>query len=145
MSGVKLNRRIVVDTREQTPWFSTLPDQPTHEFDTVCETLPTGDYTLEGLRHLILIERKSLPDLVCCVGRDRDRFARELSRLRDTTLHPWLFIEGNVEEVARREYPGHVRPAAVVGSLLGWSLYNTGSKFFEYHVDCSKDFILTGE
>ena len=65
----------VVDTREQAP-FDLSP------MKTERATLTTGDYSIKSLEHIVAIERKSLPDLVQCVGRDRKRFVRELQRLK---------------------------------------------------------------
>ncbi|MGN6544490.1 MAG: hypothetical protein ACTHK7_05545, partial [Aureliella sp.] len=63
----------IVDTREQTPLdLAPLRVQP--------GTLDTGDYALAGCDS-VRIERKSLPDLIACVGRERDRFDREIERL----------------------------------------------------------------
>lgn len=44
-------------------------------------TLDTGDYCLASCPDVVRIERKSLSDLVGCVGSDRERFEREVSRL----------------------------------------------------------------
>ena len=68
--------KILIDTREQAPFAFT------HEryAGTTIEagTLDTGDYSLAGLTDLVAVERKSLPDLVACLGRERERFEREL-------------------------------------------------------------------
>ena len=61
----------ICDTREQNP----LCLDP---LQTEQGTLPTGDYTLKGLEHHVCIERKSLDDLLGCVGSDRQRFDREI-------------------------------------------------------------------
>lgn len=63
----------LIDTREQLPLdLSPLRVQ--------VGTLDTGDYVLLGCDH-IRIERKSLDDLLGCIGRDRERFDREVIRL----------------------------------------------------------------
>ena len=69
--------RIVCDSREQAPFrFEGLP--------VVLEagTLEAGDYSLHGFERRVAVERKSLPDLVACLSGERERFARELARLR---------------------------------------------------------------
>jgi ERCC4-type nuclease len=76
---------IVIDTREQDPLvFSRL--------QSVRGTLTTGDYSIAGLESLFAVERKSISDLVgCCMGDSRQRFERELHRLRGfrlRNLHP---------------------------------------------------------
>ena len=44
-------------------------------------TLPTGDYSLDGLADRVAVERKSLADLYGTLGRRRARFQDELARL----------------------------------------------------------------
>ena len=56
-------------SREQTP-FDLAPMQ------TKAGTLNVGDYSIAGLESVVAIERKSLPDLVACCGRERERFQR---------------------------------------------------------------------
>jgi len=69
---------IIQDSREQAPYAFT---GPRYEGVTVkVGTLQTGDYSLHGLTDKVAVERKSLPDLVQCLGRERDRFERELQR-----------------------------------------------------------------
>src|SRR5688572_20376527 len=64
----------VADSREQTPWNLS-------PLQVVQGTLTTGDYSLAGLEHVVAIERKSLSDLLGCIGQDRERFDREVQRL----------------------------------------------------------------
>jgi DNA excision repair protein ERCC-4 len=54
----------IVDTREQLP----LDLAP---LAVEVGTLATGDYSVRGLVDVIAIERKSLPDLLGCIGQDR--------------------------------------------------------------------------
>lgn len=69
---------VVCDNREQTPWrFSNWPD-----IEVRAGTLNCGDYSLCGLENAVAVERKSLDDLVSCLGAERSRFERELARLR---------------------------------------------------------------
>lgn len=69
--------RIVCDSREQAPFgFDGLPAVVT------VAALEAGDYSLAGFERRVAVERKSLADLVACLGPERERFARELARLR---------------------------------------------------------------
>ena len=70
--------RVIVDSREQAPF----PFRgPRYEGVTVeVGGLTVGDYSLAGLADRVAVERKSLPDLVMCLGRERERFERELAR-----------------------------------------------------------------
>lgn len=87
-------------------------------------TLDTGDYSVRGLEHVIRIERKSLADLVACVGRERDRFQREVERLMAYPVRVlvvealWAQIESH--EPANPQWRGQVTREAAIGSLLGW-------------------------
>ena len=83
------------------------------------EALTTGDYTCVGCEDLIRIERKSLPDLIGCVGRDRDRFEREVERLLAFPVRI-LLIESTWPAIEMKGWRGKVAVSQVVGSLLGW-------------------------
>jgi len=69
--------RVVVDSREQTPYTF-------RKTATVRRALRTGDYSLDRLNHLIGIERKSAADLCATLHsvRRRQRFARECKRMQ---------------------------------------------------------------
>jgi ERCC4-type nuclease len=72
-----LEPTVIIDTREQTRL-------PIRDLPTVRGTLATGDYSLAGCELLFAVERKTVADLAaCCMGDNRDRFERELHRLRD--------------------------------------------------------------
>jgi ERCC4-type nuclease len=102
----------VVDTREQRPLDLTpLP--------TVTKTLVTGDYSVQGLQSIIAVERKSLPDLLGCVGGQRGRFDREVQRLLAYPVRA-LVVEATWLEIEAGGWKSKVTPAAVLGSLLGW-------------------------
>lgn len=109
---MKIEPTIIIDTREQVPWsFCNLPNEP--------GTLAAGDYSVRGLTHLISIERKSLPDLLACVGRERDRFRRELARLRAYRFR-CLVVEADYSTLERGEWRSKIQPASVLGSLAAW-------------------------
>ena len=102
----------VVDTREQTP----LDLSP---LQTAASTLTTGDYSLAGLEGIVAVERKSLDDLLACVGRERARFDREVQRL---LAYPTrcLVVEATWPDLEAGDWRSKVTPAAAVGSVLGW-------------------------
>ena len=68
---------IVVDTREQNPFVFI-----GFQASTKPATLHTGDYSIKGFEEKICIERKSLGDLASCMTIGRERFERELERMR---------------------------------------------------------------
>ena len=73
--------KIICDSREQNGYaFSAYPDVMA-----TTGTLTTGDYSLAGFTDKVAIERKELSDLIGCLTHDRDRFTRELERLRVNT------------------------------------------------------------
>lgn len=115
-----LSNTVLVDTREKPGhcWF----EQALADGSARRATLPTADYTVEGLEHVVLVERKSLGDLVACCGYARARFERELKRLADETRLPVLCIEAVVAEVELHHYRGRIAPAAILGSLCAWQL-----------------------
>ena len=119
----KATQTIIVDTREQAPLpLGALAEQLGLPFTVERGTLPTGDYTIRGLEDLVLVERKSLGDLVGCVGHDRPRFERELERLAAACRWPVLLVETSARAILDRDYRGTLTPAHVLGSLGAWSL-----------------------
>lgn len=73
---------LVVDTREsqEDPLF--LP-HPLKGLTIVRDTLETGDYSIRGFENQVAIERKKPYDLLTCLGKERDRFKREIERLKE--------------------------------------------------------------
>lgn len=105
----------LADSREQTPVALDL-SLPTEK-----ATLYTGDYSVRGLENLICIERKSLPDLVGCVGRDRDRFERCIQRMKGYQTKV-LVIEANLRALyLPGQWRGHVTPKQVFETVNSWA------------------------
>ncbi len=102
----------IIDTREQLPLDLT-------PLATTRATLPTGDYSVRGLEHVVAVERKTLSDLVACVGRERKRFDREVQRLLAYPVRA-LIVESTWATIEAGRYRSDIKPQAVVGSLLGW-------------------------
>jgi len=102
----------VIDTREQQP-FDLSP------LRTVRGTLVTGDYSVRGLENVVAVERKSLADLVACVGSQRTRFEKEVQRLLAYPVRA-LVVEATWAGLEAGRWRGQVCPEAVVGSVLGW-------------------------
>lgn len=102
----------IVDTREQLP-LNLAPLQ------TRVGTLATGDYSVAGLEHHVTIERKSLPDYLACIGRERDRFGAEMQRILAYPVRA-VFVEAEWSDLETGEWRSRVEPNAVIGSTLGW-------------------------
>ncbi len=114
---MKISVTAIMDTREQYPFlFPTMPAK--------LGTLDTGDYSVAGIEHLVTVERKSLSDLLGCCGRDRDRFKRELQRMRAYRFR-LLVVEANLADLEAGEWRSKLKPNHVLGSLAAWSAQYT--------------------
>lgn len=102
----------IVDSREQLPLIL-------DPLQTEIGTLPTGDYSLKGLEHVVCIERKSLDDLLGCVGSDRERFEREVQRMLSYPVRV-LLVESTWPEIELAQWRSKLTSEHVIGSLLGW-------------------------
>lgn len=110
--------RIIIDSREQAPFAF---DHAKYA-GTVAEvgTLDTGDYSLAGLTDRVAVERKSLPDLVACLGRERERFEREL--LRAAALDAFaVVVESSWAELAAGQYRSQLNPHSACQSVLAFT------------------------
>ena len=106
------NVTAVIDTREQRP----LDLAPLR---TEAGSLVTGDYSVKGLESVVAVERKSLPDLLACIGQERERFDREVQRLLAYPCRA-IVIEAAWSDLENGGWRSQVTPAAAVGSVLGW-------------------------
>lgn len=100
------------DTREQNP-----VDLGPLRVET--GTLTTGDYSVKGLEHIIAVERKSIEDLIGCVSQSRERFEKEVQRLKAYPIKA-LVIEGSWSTIELKQYRGQTHPNAVFGSVMSW-------------------------
>jgi ERCC4-type nuclease len=103
---------VIVDSREQCP----LDLSPLR---TETGTLATGDYSIKGLEQIVAIERKSLADLVACVGVERERFDREVQRLLAYPVRA-LVVSATWHDLEAGQWRSNVTASAATGSLLGW-------------------------
>jgi DNA excision repair protein ERCC-4 len=101
---------IVQDSREQTPLVFT-------RLQSVTGTLYAGDYSIRGLESSFAVERKSIDDFAnCCLGANRERFERELHRLRGYRFKRLLVI-GTHDDIAAGRYHSKIAPKAVLATL----------------------------
>jgi DNA excision repair protein ERCC-4 len=110
----ELKPTIMVDSREK------LPYQFSSGVKTAVAGLPFGDYSLAGLEQEIVIERKSLGDLLGSITTGRKAFERELKALRTYRLAV-LMIEADWGSILLGNYRAAVSPAAVIGSLMAFA------------------------
>ena len=109
------NTKVGIDNREQgdvPPWdMAPLPWEWT--------TLQTGDFQLLNLPGVAVVERKTLPDFIQCVGRERARFERELERMR-AFEHRIVIVEADFSALQTQTWRGQITPAQAIGSVCGW-------------------------
>jgi len=100
---------IVIDSREQLPLtFHRLPSRE--------GTLQSGDYSIAGLESDFAAERKSVPDLIGSLTAGRDRFMREVDRLRGMAFAR-LLIVGSEGDILSHRYRSNANPTAILHSL----------------------------
>lgn len=109
--------KIIVDTREQAGW--TFAD-PRYAAAVEEGTLNVGDYSLPGLTDRVAVERKSLPDLVQCLGRERERFERELQRAAGLSAF-CVVVEASWADLADGRYRSVMKPHAACQSVLAFA------------------------
>ncbi len=90
--------KVLVDTREKTPWFFATSDYCS---GCVKQNLPTGDYTIEGYEHLVCVERKKSVTEIANNIVD-ERWDRELVRL-EKFKYAYIVLEFTTDNVM--EYP----------------------------------------
>lgn len=110
--------RVVVDDREKLPYA--FADENIYGGVHVTEGhLPTGDYSLWGLTHLVAVERKSLPDLVNCLGNERERFVHEMIRGRGLESFA-VVCECTWQDLAQGQYRSHLNPHSACQSVASF-------------------------
>lgn len=102
-----------VDSREKTPWL--LP-----AWRTEVVTMKEGDYGIAGFSSMsnpeFIVERKSVEDLVGSVTSSRERFFREIERMRAYRFAA-IIIEGSQREVEGGAYHSQARPESILQTL----------------------------
>lgn len=124
---------IIVDTREQAPYhFCGIPDDRSGQTIVVPITnkaLPSGDYSIEGMESRVAIERKSHADFLGSIGAGRERFQREMERLKDYEFAA-VVIEADWNQLINLPPSSSQIPAKVVTrTIQSWSI-RYGVHFF---------------
>jgi ERCC4-type nuclease len=105
---------IIIDSREQRPlsfkWLKSKTGM-----------LVSGDYSVAGLEELFAVERKTIPDLIGCGTGGRERFERELCRLKSYQFAR-LLIVGTEAEILSGDYHSAIRPKAVIATLRAFEV-----------------------
>jgi DNA excision repair protein ERCC-4 len=108
---------LIQDTREPDPggWSA--------YFVAPCEIrcLKTGDYSIIGFEDQVAIERKTIDDLVGCLGKQRDRFERELERARCLEYFAVL-VEASYFELTEGIYRSRLHPRSGIESISAFEV-----------------------
>ena len=117
---------ILVDSREQRPFNF---EHERYDVQIQPGALTVGDYSLVGLQDKVAVERKSLPDLLGCLGRERERFERELQR--GAALDAFaVVVEGSWSDLANGNFRSQLNPHAACQSVLAFmARYRTAFLF----------------
>ena len=109
--------KIVIDSREQAPFA--FEHEKYAGTVAIVAALDTGDYSLAGLTDRVAVERKALPDLVACLGRERERFKRELQRAAALDAFA-VVVEASWSELAAGKYRSRINPHSACQSILAF-------------------------
>lgn len=105
---------ILVDSREQAPLvFVNCPSERA--------TLATGDYSIQGCEDEFTVERKSLDDLAGSCTHERDRFEKELVRMRGYSFRR-LLVVGDVADIEAHRYRSAATPKAILASVTAFEI-----------------------
>ncbi len=107
---------VLIDTREQTPLsFSRFPNWIAGEKR---QKLKIGDYSVQGMEQLLVVERKTLSDIITTVMQQRSRFFRMCDQLGQYECRA-LLIEASYEDIKSPydEENTVAHPNAVSGTL----------------------------
>lgn len=108
---------VLVDSREQMPFdFTRFPNWIGGEKR---QALKVGDYSVEGMEEVLILERKSLTDLITTLMQYRPRFFQACEKM---TQYRWraLLVEASYEDIKSvygEELNTKAHPNAVSGTL----------------------------
>lgn len=130
--------KIIRDTREQTGY-----DFVRQGGEVVEAALPTGDYSIPGLKDSIAIERKSIDDLIGCLTGGRERFERELQRSMALDRF-YVVVEASTDDVSSGRYRSKMKPHAALQSIIAmsvrygvsfvWAGSRAGGEYITFHI-----------
>jgi DNA excision repair protein ERCC-4 len=111
----KLRPIVAIDSREQNPLRFT-------RLESRVVSLPTADYGLYNCEGAAAIERKgSLDELVTCLSVERDRFERELMRMKSYPFRRLIIISSR-GEIELQRYRSRISPKAVLNTLSAFEV-----------------------
>ncbi|MFY9531282.1 MAG: ERCC4 domain-containing protein [Candidatus Acidiferrales bacterium] len=106
---------VLVDTREQYPfWFIRFRGW----FEGVIpKALSLGDYSVEGMENLCVVERKTLPDLVSSFTTERAAFIERLRKMSEVP-NRLLVITAALSQVKSQYAHSRTNPNRITQSLI---------------------------
>lgn len=110
-----MKHAILVDSCEPWPHPWAAQFSPAVKVERRC--LETGDVAFAALPEGAVVERKTVPDLLACIGRERERFERELKRSR-YVARLLVVVEGTFADLLAQSRGIH--PSAIIGTLAAW-------------------------
>jgi ERCC4-type nuclease len=102
--------------------------------------LDVGDYTIKGSEDKIMIERKTIGDLWNTLGRDWDRFQRELERAKNHKLK-YLIIEGTLADIDKGFMYSKVPPENIHAKLISLQVKHNVHVIFAGRIDRARDYV----
>lgn len=129
---------ILRDSREKTGWnFRASANCNGMEI----RKLKTGDYSLKGYEHLVMIERKSIPDLWCTFLQRREVFLKEIARASEYPIK-YLIIEGSYKDIAAGFRYSKVNPDVILAMLISLEIrYDIHVVFLDKRSDVSQEYV----
>jgi ERCC4-type nuclease len=124
---------VIVDSRERHPFDFEGDD----DFESVVhQKLNQGDYSLIGLEHLVVVERKASANemyMNFSTKEYRDRFYAEAKRLSEQVKYRFIVVEQDCEDILnptsyavntmhRNKFSPYMPPALVMGHLIRFML-----------------------
>lgn len=105
---------IIADSREKRPLVFL-------HFPSVTACLSEGDYSILGYEGRFTVERKSISDLVQSVTAERERFERELARMRPYDFKR-LLVVGTMDDIRKHRYRSQAKPKSVLASIYAFEI-----------------------
>lgn len=103
--------------------------------------LDTGDYSVKGYEHLLMIERKTIGDLWGTLTFGRERFMKEMDRALEYPIR-YLIIEGTLKDIDAGFRYSQVKPEFILASLISLQVkYNLHVIFTDKRTDVAQTYV----
>ena len=121
---------VVQDTREQAPWTfqNVIIEKRLWVIHREVKTMQTGDYSIEGFEDLLVIERKSVSDIIQSITAGHNREGRKQARMReiqDAGGFCRMVIEGSFSVACDQldtEEGRRVSSSHILGTWKSWEI-----------------------